>query len=53
MGVAIAIGTDSHHIDQLWMMELGVRTARRGWLAKKNVLNCLTLAALRKRLGAN
>ncbi len=53
MGVAMSIGTDSHHIDQLWMMELGVRTARRGWLTKKNVLNCLTLAALRKRLGPN
>jgi DNA polymerase (family 10) len=50
LGVAVAISTDSHHIDQLRMMELGVHTARRGWLTKKDVMNTLTLAALRKRL---
>ncbi len=51
LGATIAIGTDSHHIDQLWMMDLGVHTARRGWLTKKSLLNTLTKSALLKRLG--
>lgn len=49
-GVAITIGTDSHSAEQMWMMELGVSTARRGWLEKKDVLNTLSLAALIKFL---
>jgi DNA polymerase (family 10) len=51
MGVKVAISTDSHHIDQLWMMELGVRTARRGWLKRENVLNALTTRQLLKAVG--
>ena len=41
LGCKIAIDTDSHHVDHLWMMELGVGVARRGWLGKKDVINCL------------
>jgi DNA polymerase (family 10) len=51
MGVMIAISTDSHHPDQLWHMELGVRTARRGWLTKANVLNTKTTKGLLKAVG--
>ncbi|HYW68652.1 MAG TPA: DNA polymerase/3'-5' exonuclease PolX, partial [bacterium] len=51
MGVKVAISTDSHHLDQLWMMELGVRTARRGWLRRENVLNTLTTKGLLKAVG--
>lgn len=50
-GVRITINTDAHHTDQLWMMELGVGTARRGWLAKGDVLNCLPPEKLRKQKG--
>ncbi|MDX1778401.1 MAG: DNA polymerase/3'-5' exonuclease PolX, partial [Thermodesulfobacteriota bacterium] len=46
-GVMIAIGTDAHHIDQLGMMELGIKVARRGWLEPKNVLNTFTVKELR------
>ena len=53
MGVMVAISTDAHHPDHLGMMELGVRTARRGWLGKTDVLNTLTLASLRRRLGGS
>lgn len=42
MGVMIAIGTDTHHIDQLWMMRLGVGVAGRAWLEKKDVLNTMS-----------
>ncbi len=50
MGVRVAISTDSHHVDQMWAMELGVRTARRGWLTSANILNALTTKALLKVL---
>jgi len=51
MGVKVAISTDSHHVDQMWMMELGVRTARRGWLEPANILNTLTTKKLLRALG--
>jgi len=40
-GVKIAIGTDAHDTGQLQQMRYGVATARRGWLEKSDVLNCL------------
>ena len=40
-GVKLAIGTDAHTMGQLAGMELGVAVARRGWLAKKDVINTL------------
>jgi DNA polymerase (family X) len=48
MGIRVAIGTDSHHLDQLWMMSLGVAVARRGWLETKDVLNTLSLKEILK-----
>jgi DNA polymerase (family 10) len=48
MGVLLAIGTDSHHLDQMWMMSLGISVARRGWLESKDVLNTLTLKEILK-----
>jgi DNA polymerase (family 10) len=38
----IAVGTDAHHREQLWMMELGVMVARRAWLEPKHLLNTRT-----------
>ena len=35
MGIRVAIGTDSHHLDQMWMISLGVAVARRGWLGPR------------------
>jgi DNA polymerase (family X) len=43
MGIRVGIGTDAHHLDQMWMMSLGVAVARRGWLETKDVLNTLSL----------
>jgi len=40
-GVKIMIGTDAHRAEHYWMMRLGVGTARRGWLEKGDVLNCM------------
>ncbi len=49
-GVMLAINTDAHHTDQLAQMRYGVITARRGGATKSDIANCLTLAALRKRI---
>lgn len=52
MGVMLSIGTDSHHHEQMWAMELGVSTARRAWLQKSALLNTLTVKRLLKTLNA-
>ncbi|MCP8311912.1 MAG: DNA polymerase/3'-5' exonuclease PolX [Candidatus Methylarchaceae archaeon HK02M1] len=49
-GTKVSIGTDAHHKDHLRYMELGVATARRGWLEKKDVINTLDLRKLKKLL---
>ncbi|MGZ3569280.1 MAG: DNA polymerase/3'-5' exonuclease PolX [Thermodesulfobacteriota bacterium] len=48
MGIQVAINTDSHHPDQMWMMSLGVAVAKRGWLEKKDVVNTLSLKEILK-----
>ena len=48
MSIRVAIGTDTHHLDQMWMMSLGVAVARRGWLEAQNVLNTLPLKEILK-----
>ncbi len=50
LGVPIALGTDTHSAFGLLMMRLGVGIARRAWLEKKDILNCLSLKFLQKRL---
>lgn len=49
-GVTLTINTDAHHTEQLGQMRFGVITARRGGATKKDIVNCLTPAALRKRI---
>jgi DNA polymerase (family 10) len=49
-GVEFVISTDSHDITHLRYMELGVATARRGWLEKGQVKNTLPLTEFRKSL---
>jgi DNA polymerase (family 10) len=41
-GVKVAIGTDTHSVDHMDHMRLGVITARRGWLENEDVLNTLS-----------
>lgn len=45
-GVRISIGTDTHFAHGMQMMRYGVGIARRAWLEKKDVLNCLTAEEL-------
>lgn len=49
-GVMLTINTDSHHVDQLAQMRLGVLTARRAAAMKTQIANCLTLAKLQKQV---
>ncbi len=53
MGVKMALGTDAHHLGQLWMIRLGVGVARRAWLEPKDVLNTYTLEELLEWTGRN
>jgi DNA polymerase (family 10) len=39
LGVLVAISTDSHVLDDLASIELGVATARRGWTERSHVIN--------------
>jgi DNA polymerase (family 10) len=51
-GVVLTLNTDAHGIGGLQQMRYGVMTARRGGTAPKNVVNCLSLPTLRRRLSA-
>lgn len=45
-GGKISINTDAHHYREYSDMELGVATARRGWLEKEDVINTLSAEEL-------
>lgn len=49
-GIRFSIGTDAHNRDHLRYMRLGVATARRAWLEKKDVANTLGVKDLLKSL---
>ncbi len=49
LGVRMSLGTDAHHPDQMDMMRYGLAVARRAWLGKKDVLNCMRLEKLLDR----
>jgi len=51
-GVKLTIGTDAHSPGSLAFMAFGVATAARGWAAKVDVVNTLSLAKLRTWLKA-
>lgn len=42
-GIMLAINTDAHALENLSYMKFGIATARRAWLTKNNILNCLNL----------
>jgi DNA polymerase (family 10) len=49
-GVKMVINTDAHHIDQMRFVEYGISQARRGWLEKKDIINCWPVERLLKFL---
>ncbi len=50
MGIKLAIGTDSHDVEQLNYMMFGVAVARRSWLERKDVANCMGKAEVVRAL---
>lgn len=53
MGVKMVISTDSHRHTQLEMIKYGVAVARRGWLAREDVINTMSLAEFEERMLTN
>jgi len=52
-GATVAIDSDCHRSDQLGrQMDLGILTARRGWVEPRHVLNTRALAELRSTIQA-
>lgn len=50
-GVKFAINSDAHSIGGLWLVELGCKWARRGWVQKEDVINAMGLKGLMRLLG--
>jgi DNA polymerase (family 10) len=48
-GVSLVLASGAHSVDALAHMDLGVRTARRGWLTAKDILNTRAPSRLRRR----
>ena len=48
--VKLIINTDSHHKDQMALMEYGVAQARRGWAEPSDIINTLPVKELLKSL---
>lgn len=46
LGVPVAINTDTHYLDNMEHMALGVATARRAWITALRVVNTLPLRRL-------
>jgi len=49
-GCMLSIDTDAHSAETLGYMHYGVGTARRAWATKKDILNCLSLKKMMKKL---
>lgn len=50
LGIMLAIGTDTHSIDQLENMKYGLSVARRAWLEKKDLLNAYSPEEVLKKI---
>jgi len=47
-GVKLSINTDAHAPEHLAMGHFGIATARRGWVRKEDVINCMPLSRFKK-----
>ena len=46
-GITLSIVSDAHSVDQLDMIQNGIRQARRGWITRDDVLNTQSIGELR------
>jgi DNA polymerase (family 10) len=49
-GVKVSINPDAHNTDALKEIRYGVGIARKGWLEKKDIINCLPVKEVEKTL---
>ena len=49
----ISVNTDSHHMDTLKNMEIGIKYARKAWLRKETIINTYDISQLRSFLKKN
>lgn len=49
-GVKLLINSDAHSPGEIQYIKYGVMTARRGWVEKKHVINCLSMQELSRLL---
>ncbi len=49
-GVPVSINPDAHSVTGFSVLEYGVNIARKGWLQRPDVFNCLSLDAMRTRI---
>src|SRR5207247_6895695 len=45
-GVKCSINPDAHHTSHFQFLKFGVGTARKGWLTRADVVNCLPLGKI-------
>ena len=50
-GVKCVINPDAHGVEKLQELWFGVGVARKGWLTKADVMNCLPLGKIEHELG--
>jgi len=50
LGIKCAINPDAHNIDDFQSLAIGTAIARKGWLEKKDVINCLPMKEVASRL---
>jgi len=50
LGVKCSINPDAHSVPDLQYLAVGIGIARKGWLEKKDVINCLPLKEVEKAL---
>jgi DNA polymerase (family 10) len=51
-GVHCVINPDAHHTSHLQFLHFGIGIARKGWLTRKDVVNCLPLGKIETALAA-
>ncbi|MBK1830098.1 DNA polymerase/3'-5' exonuclease PolX [Verrucomicrobiaceae bacterium R5-34] len=49
-GLMTSINPDAHATEQLQYLAYGIRLARKGWLSREDVLNCMTLDEVQRWL---
>jgi DNA polymerase (family 10) len=49
-GVRCVLNPDAHRVRHLGYLKLGIHIARKGWLRKEDIMNCLPLAKIKKEL---